>query len=275
MEIPDAEEEDEDVVVIENPTATENIPLRDLRQPQLCADREESEYLRPAALKAWKMVRAETLKHFQQANGAEAEGNWKCLSNDGVVFEQWTGPSLLPSSREGTVTYRIKGFVDIPKEKRHRIFKMCTDFTSTRSWDPLFDVSSLRVLENFPDHHIQVVRWKSPLPQWASNLGVYQRGGLSVVCTDNSSWVLLRQISQHRFISADEMKDWVNADGWIGMHVSKDSTTVTMVVTINPLSQVYGIVASPLQDYYLALLKTRLRLFKEVSDKWCHYYITE
>lgn len=269
MEIVVDDEED----VVEAGATEENIPLRDLRQPQLCPDKEESEYLRPAALKAWKMVRKETLQHFQRANSEE--GNWKCLSNDGVVFEQWTGPSLLPSSREGTVTYRIKGFVDIPKGKRHRIFKMCTDFTATRSWDPLFDVSSLRVLETFPDHNIQVVRWKSPLPQWAVNLGVYQRGGLSVVCTDNSSWVLLRQISEHRFISKDEMKDWVNADGWIGMHVSKDSTTVTMVVTINPLSQVYGIVASPLQDYYLSLLKTRLKLFKEVSDKWCHYYISE
>lgn len=175
MEIPDAEEEDEDVVVIENPTATENIPLRDLRQPQLCADREESEYLRPAALKAWKMVRAETLKHFQQANGAEAEGNWKCLSNDGVVFEQWTGPSLLPSSREGTVTYRIKGFVDIPKEKRHRIFKMCTDFTSTRSWDPLFDVSSLRVLENFLTTTFKWCAGNPPTPMGIQSGGVSAR----------------------------------------------------------------------------------------------------
>jgi hypothetical protein len=260
--------DEEDLVIV----LDEQIPLRDLRQPQLCPDREESEYLRPAALKAWKMVRQETLKHFIDSNIATT---WEPISNDGVVFERWTGQSLLPSSREGTVTYRIKGYVDIPKDKRNRLFKMCTDFTESRRWDPLFDSSSLRVLENFPDENIQVVRWKSPLPAWATALGVYPRGGLSVICTDNKTWILFRQISEHRFISKDEMKDWVNADGWMGMYISKDGTTISLVVTINPLSQVYGIVASPLKDYYITLLKERLKLLKEVCDKWHYYYISE
>lgn len=231
----------------------ERTPEQQERQPDLGPEGNETTYLRPAALAAYKTTLAETNRLCHDILQSDWVERAVSFNDQSVLYH---AAANLSKSQ----VYILRGHVqNMPLDRLVTFFYKMPYGTGS---DPL--VTPIKELETFESDQIRVVQWETSsevYPIFLSYLrGYKQVCGISVV-TKGHDWVTHRFIPEHRH----QVKSPNIRDGFVRLSVTPGDLVTTVTI-------IFGIPCEgPLDDFWMSKLQAYLPYLQQLNANWTHY----